>query len=529
MTIANDCYVDVLIVGAGPTGLMMANQLARFGVSFRIIDQQKSYSIESRAIGIQARSMEIFQNLGLADQFLQHAQASTKAHFYLKGKPKLVLDFNDAHLNDTPFPFLFFLSQSETEQILLRHLESQKTIVERQTRLISFSENDGGVIAKIHNVSTNDNEEVHCQYIIGCDGAHSTVRHLLGIPFEGASYEQEFLLADAKVEWPYPSYPGLMAFFNSKGLLLHVNLGDLKRIIAAKIGCRNKKPITREEVENLTRLITHESNLHISDVVWMTRFNLHHRAVKHFSKGRAFLAGDAAHIHSPVAAQGMNTGLQDATNLAWKIALVINKKTPQTLLDTYQLERQRVSATLMKTTDRAFGFMVSQNFLMKIIRPSIITSIMFLLGKIPALRQRLLQFMSQLKIRYKKNDFVFEDVQGADSAFLAAPQAGCRAPDAPMRYTTLFELFRTGFCHVLIFQTESIENMHYISALEEKYAGIVSFHPLEKSAETAIIFERYRISNAGIYFIRPDGYIGFRSYGTKLDALEAYLKKIFNF
>lgn len=525
--------IEVLIIGGGPTGLMLGCQLLRFGISFRIFDKQADRAHESRALAVQAKSMEIFQNLGLADEFLAHARSGTHLQIFINGKPKLKLKFENVTIPDTPFPAIYFISQSETEKTLLKHLEKNGINVERQTTLISFLPTDTGITANIQHELSGKAETINCRYIVGCDGAHSAVRHILDIPFEGASYEEEFMLADAKVIWPEKPEADFMGFFDKKGIFLQLPLeNDLSRVMGARIGKaiqRDNSSITAVDLQKLGQQITHK-NIQLSNVIWITHFYLHHRLVKSYQKGNAFLAGDAAHIHSPVGGQGMNTGLQDATNLAWKIAFVIKNKTSTNLLATYTIERHRIGEILLKTTDRIFSVITANNFVNLFLR-TFMLSMIFMMPKIAVFRQRLFRFISQLGIHYHDNEFVYEKNTDADTKFLKGPAAGCRAPDAPYGQSTLFEIFGKNPCNILIFQSsdKSLQELEQkISALEKPDARWIKVHRIIKSPATQLIFDRYGVSTAAGYFIRPDGYIGFRMYGENYQELLQYIEKFYS-
>jgi 2-polyprenyl-6-methoxyphenol hydroxylase-like FAD-dependent oxidoreductase len=524
---------DVLIVGGGPTGLMLACQLRRFGVSFKIIDKQADRAHESRAFGIQAKSMEIFQNLGIVDNFLKKAFHHIEPCFFVNGKLKLKLNLNKIKLKNTSFPSIYFLPQSETEKYLIEHLENHGVNIQRKISLDTFHQSEQDIKAVLKHEVSGELEEITCRYLVGCDGAHSLVRNILQIPFVGASYEQDFFLADLQVEWPSPPESRFMIFFDTAGFFLHAPLGDnLSRIIGAKISQSTpdvKTPLTVAEITDLSKKITHR-NITISNPVWMSRFHLHHRSVTQYQKGRVFLAGDAAHIHSPVAAQGMNTGLQDATNLGWKIAAVLKNHVSEELLQTYQIEREAVGRKLNHSTDRFFGFLTSRNPILMGCRPLFLSLIMKLLKLSSQMQKSLFWFMSELGIRYEKNKYVEENTRGADSRFLAGPDAGSRAPDAPLAGSTLFEIFKENHCHVLIFiktnHKQALIHEHKVKALETAYQKWIKFHLLTKSRDTKTIFKRYHVSNTAIYFIRPDGYIGFRESSLNFDKLSNYLKKL---
>lgn len=525
---------DVLIVGAGPTGLMMACQLARFGVSCRIIDKQIDRVKESRAFGIQAKSMEIFQNLGIASEFLKQEVIGTKARFYFHGKFRFEINFaNVATKDNTPFPAIYFLSQSITEQILLEYLAQKNIHVERQTELIAFTREDTAMVAEIKNNITGKHEKQRCHYIVGCDGAHSTVREVLGIAFSGASYQQEFVLADVAVKWPL-SKDNFTVFISKEGNFLFIPLKkdeNLNRLIItgmkSSVSQSSNAPPTLQELENFAKRIT-RTDIQLTNPVWISRFYLHHRFVQQYQKHNAFIAGDAAHIHTPVGAQGMNTGLQDVTNLAWKIAFVLKYNAPQTLLETYQTERQRIGEILVNTTDKIFGLITKKNLFVYLLRQHVMPIVMSFLTKSGKFNEYLFHFISELGVRYHKSLFVQEKTDGADSKFLSGPEAGCRAPDAPIYNSTLFEIFRNKPCNILIFRLNQYSQLeHETMPLEQINPDIIAVHKFIRTPELAVLFERYGITAAGVYFIRPDGYIGFRAYGEKLESLLEYLAELF--
>lgn len=518
---------DVLIIGGGPTGLMMACQLLRFNIPFRIIDKQADRAHESRAFGIQAKSMEIFQNLGVLSQFLEAGLSGIELNFFINGKKKAEVKFGNLGVEGTPFPWIHLLPQSETERILNGHIEAYRVAVERQKELVSFTQDEWGVQAQIKDALTETIEHVRCRYIIGCDGAHSTVRHALNLPFEGAPYPQEFILADGIINWPY-SNEKFLFFFDTKGIFAHIPLGGkISRLMTARRGYsthENPDKPTVEEVEKLAKDFTH-GPVRISNPIWMSRFHLHHRSVNQYREGRAFLAGDAAHIHSPVGGQGMNTGFQDTANLAWKVAFVLRGISPEPLLDTYQSERLRIGQILLKTTDRIFSFATSDSFLVKSFVKYVMPFVVGFAFKSSSVRRCIFRFASQIGIRYHKSAFVDEQIKGADSDFLSGPEAGCRAPDAPLGGSTLFESWKgSNSCHILIFRHENTSNKR-LKALEQAFGKFVTVDCFVKSFADDPLFRRYGVRDSAVYFVRPDGYIGFRSYGTDLSPLFEYLER----
>jgi 2-polyprenyl-6-methoxyphenol hydroxylase-like FAD-dependent oxidoreductase len=507
--------IDVLIVGGGPSGLMMACQLKRRGINIRIIDKQAGRAHESRAFGVQAKTMEIFQNLGIAEKFLTAAKARSQGIFFVNGKQRAIADLGVLENFGTPYPQLYFIPQNVTEKILEEHLNALGVTVERETELKRFSDMGTDVACDITHLPSGKSETINCKYIIGCDGAHSFVRTQLGLPFDGDPYEQQFVLADAVVNWPY-GREDFMFFFSPKGMLIHARIdGTKSRLMGARFNdTPGENPPPVSEIEQLARDVTGQK-VTLDDCQWRSRFHLYHRAVKEYSKGRAFLAGDSAHIHTPVGAQGMNTGLQDTTNLAWKLAWVVKGAAPESLLATYHGERKRIGTILLASTDRMFGIMTAKGPLATPLRNFFIPFIFPIIFKIDCLRRRLFRFMSQLAIKYHPSAFVWE---GAD-ALKNGPKAGMRAPDGSLETGSLFEAMKGPEAHVLLF------GLPVPTELQTTYESYVRFHSVMRSTRTENLFKLYGMET-GIYFIRPDGYVGLRYQGSKTEVLKDYLEAL---
>jgi hypothetical protein len=256
---------------------------------------------------------------------------------------------------------------------------------------------------------------------------------------------------------------------------------------------------------------------------WLSRFRLHHRATMRYRDGRAFLAGDACHIHSPVGGQGMNTGLQDATNLAWKLAAVL-RGGPEELLESYQDERQRIGEILVRTTDRVFGLMTSRSLGARFVREFVAPRLVPLAFESRPLRRRIVRFMSQLDIRYHASPFVRASLDGSDDAFRRGPRAGCRAPDVPVGDATLHALLRPPAAHVLAFGACDELSLR---SLERRHAHAIRCHRFGRASEIREAFERFGVTDSAVYVVRPDGYIGFRSCGPSLADAAAYLDALF--
>jgi 2-polyprenyl-6-methoxyphenol hydroxylase-like FAD-dependent oxidoreductase len=357
----NSAPVDVLVVGAGPTGLTLAAQLASFGTRVRVIDRQADRVHESRALAVQPRSLEVLARLSLADALVGRGNPAVRLQMHA-GPRAVEIPLFDLGFDDTAYPFPLFVSQAETEAILNQHLQHAGLTVERGVELIDVRQTPDRVTCSLQ---THDGraEEVGARYVVGCDGAHSAVRTRAGIVFRGAAYPQTFVLADLDVDGLDKG--AAHVYVSGAGMLFFFPLGHPApwRMLAMRPNPGAPPPGEPPSLSELCALAdTHTGGiLRLRDPVWRSYFRLQHRHAATYHAGRVFLAGDAAHVHSPAGAQGMNTGIQDAWNLGWKLALVGNGTARPELLDTYQAERRPVGRSVVRFTDRAFAIATSAN------------------------------------------------------------------------------------------------------------------------------------------------------------------------
>ena len=518
--------VDVLVVGAGPTGLMMAAQLERAGVTFRIVDRQKDRAQESRALVLHARSMELFQNLGLENEFLSKGKKSIGMGLYINSKEKLKINFGNISIEDTPFPFILFISQAETEKILIDHLKRRSAKIERETELVDFSQDSNEVHCTIRGRDGTE-EKINCKYLIGCDGAHSKVRHGLGLEFEGAPYSANFILADVEIEWPYDR-DRLLLFFSMRGLLAQFPLTDkITRLIISqpKPPADPDSQPTLDEVQKLIHELV-EAPAKISNPVWLARFHLHHRGVNQYRVDRCFVAGDAAHIHSPVGGQGMNTGLQDAANVAWKLILVLKKVAPEKILDTYQEERYRIGQILLKTTDRLFSIAATRNPILAWIRNLLMPAVTNFFLSSASGRRKMFRFTSQLAIHYH-SAWAREEI--LKEGFNGGPMVGCRAPDAPVGSISLFEKLKGEHLKILLFFPAVADLDQVFEDLQSNLRQFLKVHVFYHTRDFERLYRRYGIKKSGMYLLRPDGYVLFRCDTIDFDIIHDYIYKTFSF
>jgi 2-polyprenyl-6-methoxyphenol hydroxylase-like FAD-dependent oxidoreductase len=510
---------DVLISGAGPTGLMLACLLANQGISFRIFDLAEGRAKESRALGVWPKSMELFQSIGLIDKVLEQGRPVHGASAYLNGRRLADISFSGIGRDDTPYPYIFILAQSASEGLLEAALNDGGGKVEWRATLSGFEVDGGNVKARLKHADGSE-EAVTARYLVGCDGASSEVRKLLKLDFKGGTYDAEFMLADAKVAWDLPQDRVQLFLSNrSIGMFFPMKGGEVSRVITLNEDKRPEdkpsglQPLKLEDIQkNFRDAVKHD--LRIENPTWLSRYRVHHRSVERMQVGPVFLAGDAAHIHSPAGGQGMNTGLQDAGNLAWKLAAVIKGQAPEELLETYNAERWPVGQKILNFSDRIFSVAISFGSVMSALR-----NVMFLLvGKVVLTsnfgRRRLFNFASQLNIHYHPNTAVTSALNSkrGDNGVIA----GRRAPDAPLKDgETLLDLFK-GYKFTLLVMSKDPLPKDRQTEFEKQWRGAkrlgsnADIHWIDAAA-SPLAMQRYQVEKVLVSLVRPDGYIGYQS------------------
>jgi 2-polyprenyl-6-methoxyphenol hydroxylase-like FAD-dependent oxidoreductase len=394
--------VPVLIVGAGPTGLVLALWLTKIGIKVRIIDKTAEAGTTSRALAVQARTLEFYRQMEMADDVVEGGVTVAGVNLWVKGARAARVPLHQIGAGLTPFPFALIFPQDAHERYLIDRLEALGVKVERQTELVRFDQCPQSVRALIRRA---DGAEEICEaaYLAGCDGAHSTVREGLAIGFPGGTYEGLFYVADVEASGPV----------TDQELHVDLDLADLLIVFPLKgegrvrlVGNVREQPgrgdreLTFADVSS--RAIEH-LKLTITKVNWFSTYRVHHRVAHSFGGGRVYLLGDAAHIHSPVGGQGMNTGIGDAVNLAWKLAAVLDGGAADSLLDTYELERIGFARRLVATTDRAFTFVTAQGRIARVVRTRLVPVILPLLFRLPGARPLLFRTVSQTGVRYRES------------------------------------------------------------------------------------------------------------------------------
>jgi 2-polyprenyl-6-methoxyphenol hydroxylase-like FAD-dependent oxidoreductase len=530
-----------LIVGAGPTGLALAAALRWFGVPFRIVDRSADRARESRALAVQARTLEILDALGLADPLVARGNTSARLVLHVGAERVASTAFGDIRARDTRYPFILFVSQAETERTLVEHLEGSGVAIERRVELVRIEPGEERVNAVLRH-SDGRVETVLASFIVGCDGAHSFVRRAAGFEFEGGSYPEEFVLGDVEADGPLEAN-AINAFVDRGGVALFFPLRSPAtwRVIAmkpqttrgepAENGESKASPLTLEELAAIVAVPTAGAVV-IREAGWLTSFKLHHRQVARYRKGRVFLAGDAAHIHSPVGGQGMNTGIQDAWNLGWKLAFALRGEAGDELLESYHAERWPVGRTLLRYTDRAFSTFtrgLSADPITSFLRKVVVSRVMPALYERAGFREAAFAFVSELGIHYRRSPVVSE----GRPKLSVGPRAGERLPDARLsldgRPLPLQRAVVGPGLGLLLCGDAKRWDQSRIDALVRRHR-LTPVVFLSSSPSPGVLYDAdgtfaksLGAAEGAQYLVRPDGYVAFRCGGHDLRALGEYL------
>lgn len=393
---------DILIVGAGPVGLFLANECARRGLRWRLVEERASQSEYSKALAIFPRTLEIFDMAGLAGPFLERANRVTSVVVVTHGRRLAHMEFKP---QESPYPFVAMVPQDVTEKLLVEQLQRKGGSVEYETKFISAVEQRDFVTVTLNRKGTQST--LKAAYVVGCDGAHSAVRHLLNLPFEGAEYEDTFILADLETNDTLPANEMQLCPSELGPVAIFPMSATRRRIVASIQKTEGDAPSLA-----LVRKVLAErapSSLEARGLNWSSYFRIHHRQVAHLRVGRFFVAGDAAHIHSPFGGQGMNTGLQDAWNLAWKLDLVLHNHAGDELLESYSAERRPVIKNVIETTHFLTKALGTPSKLAQVLRDAVIPMV----SRLAPFQHAFVQRLSELGITYRGSPIV----EGAGERF----------------------------------------------------------------------------------------------------------------
>lgn len=503
MATDSNAAVPVLIAGAGPTGLSLALQLAVRGTACRIIDKARGPGETSRAMGVQARTLEFYDQLGFAQEVVELGTPMDSVTIRNGAKTVARIDFSEMGKGLSPFPFMLGFPQDEHERFLIGKLAALGVEIEWNTSLDGFTQDDQGVLVT---TSSGSKTAPHrAQYLCGCDGSHSRVREVAGIGFPGGTYDQLFWLADVHATGkPVDEMFGHIDR-EAMVMMMTVRSSGTQRLV----GFVPKRFDGREAgtFEDLRPMVERMLGIKIGDVEWFSTYRVHHRVVDRFRDGRVFLLGDAGHVHSPAGGQGMNTGIGDAVNLGWKLAQVLQGRASEALLATYEPERIPFARALVRTTDRSFEMVIDQGLKGTLLRNWIIPRVAPLAARFATFRRMLFRAMSQIRIEYRNS--ALSVGQGDDIC------GGNRLPWLPAASGSNFDALRSLDWQVHIY------GQAYAGLREDCVSRGLALHQYDATT----VSTQAGLKRDAYYLVRPDGYVGLVADGADATALKLYIER----
>jgi 2-polyprenyl-6-methoxyphenol hydroxylase-like FAD-dependent oxidoreductase len=539
--------VDALVVGAGPVGLTMAAELARHGVRCRIVDRSAVASDKSKALVLWPRSLELLDRAGAVEPLLAAGLRVVRARIFGDGQPLAQLSLDGLA---SPYPFALMIPQNETERLLAAHLAGLGGVVERGVELLDFGADADGVSVRLRRPDGTP-ESVRATWLIGCDGAHSTVRHGLGIDFAGVAEPNDWILADVHLDGDLPA-DELRIYWHAQGILAFFPIARGRFRVVADSGPAAAMDKVRDPTLTEVQAVVDArgpGGLTVRDPLWLAGFRINERKVTEYRVGRVFLAGDAAHIHSPAGGQGMNTGMQDAFNLAWKLGLVrAGRGREAILLDSYSRERSAVGDEVLRNAGAVTRVATLHSPTAQHLRNALLP----VLASFGFVRARARDTLAELAVHYRRGPLSHDERPLAPRARALASGgvvAGDRAPDVSVldgrtgARTQLFRLLHgTRHCLLLCTGDTSGEELRrslerIAAAVRTTYTDLIDIYvaapagPAGGAApETPLLVDvggEVRRSYAahvpiGV-LIRPDGYVGYYGQPADRDRLLAYL------
>lgn len=495
---------QVLIVGAGPTGLDLAYSLARFHIPFRIIEKKSGTGTASRALAVHARILEHYQQLGLSNRIVRKGQPILSLDLSDGKEVKANLKFHDFGKGLSPFPLILSLPQDEHEEILVDELKKLGISVEWNTELSSFVDTGEGIRAVLKKEGAPE-ETADFAYLCGCDGAGSTVRKGLNFEFPGGTYKQLFFVADVETEKSEVEMEKMDMYMDDDGFMLYMSVRNAhtKRILG--VVPEELSEIPDVEYHHMSDYIERKIRVKTSQVNWFSTYRVHYRVSEHFSKGRCFILGDAGHLHSPAGGQGMNTGIGDAFNLSWKLAAVLHGKAASSLLETYETERIAFARRLVATTDKAFQTIINQKLRGTLLRKFIVPYVVPSLFKFSLTKLNAFKVLSQTHINYR------------DSALSKGKAGkifgGMRLPWIELADSSNFQALQSVDWQIHIYGKASQEL--------KDFADMQSLEVHEFAWQATM--KKAGFQQNALYLVRPDGHVALASTAQDIDALKNYL------
>jgi 2-polyprenyl-6-methoxyphenol hydroxylase-like FAD-dependent oxidoreductase len=485
---------DVLIVGAGPTGLALAIQLIRYGIGFVIVDKREGITPYSKAIGVQARTLEIYQQIDLAARLVDQGLIAKGVRLLEGGEARAEVPLTTLGEGKSPYPFLLIVEQSKHEHLLYEFIKAHGHDVRWQATLTDFSQDDAGVAGTIVN-SNGEKQMVQAQYLVACDGSKSSVRTHLGLTFEGSTLERLFYVADVQLKWDFPHDMMTACLARDRSTAFFPMPGEDRYRIVGVFPEDSEKIEGKIPYDEIEKQILEDTQLQLDiyQVNWFSTYKVHSRRVNKFSVGRCFVAGDAAHIHSPAGAQGMN---------------VLRGEAAPRILDTYNEERVENAERLLETTDRFFDLLVNPDWLLSFVRRQIFPRVAKFMIGLDSVNQFIFPLISQTGITYRGHSL------GVDTGDDFEVKAGDRMPYFSIDGEGIYDWVHAPKFHLLTFSNEAIQS-------ESRSSVEHLVWPL--SEEVAEIFGTNKPFSV---LLRPDNYIGFVTSGEPLSELRAYFDNV---
>ncbi len=481
----------VLVVGAGPTGLVLALWLTRLGVRVRIIDKAAEPGTTSRAVAVQARTLEFYRQVGLSEAVVEAGVQIAAINLWAQSKKAARVPVASLGKGLSPFPYPLIYPQDAHERFLIQQLDELGVKVERPAELVRFDQHADHVRCVIKHADGSE-EMYDAAYLAGCDGARSTVRESIAAGFPGGTYSGVFYVADVVGEGPVTNNELHIELDDADFLLVLPmrGAGHLRLIGPAKWDeGREQRALAFDDIG---QRVVRNLNLVITTVNWFSTYHVHHRVASKFRDRRAFLLGDAAHVHSPVGGQGMNTGIGDAVNLAWKLAAVLRRDSGESLLATYEIERIGFARRLVATTDRMFTFITRRGSIAQWVRTRIVPRIVPVMFRIPSARRAMFRVVSQIGVNYRESPLssgTAGDLRGGDRLPWIETEPGS-----------------DNFAPLTLLKWQAHIYGRAGAGVAEACAGLgISLHEFAWRAE----MRRAGIARNAVYLVRPDGYIGF--------------------
>ncbi|QMT61495.1 FAD-dependent monooxygenase [Legionella sp. PC997] len=529
----SDELLDVLVVGAGPVGLFCANELTRQGLNCRIIDKKLTTSDKSKALAIHIRTLDLLRDCGFIEEILIQGHKVDGVLFKSKGQELIHATYANVEAN---YHFVIDLPQSKTEQILHQGLIDRGLHVEWQTELTQIEQASNHVVSTLKHVDGRI-EVVQASWVIACDGSHSTLRKQVNAEFIGSSYKQTWWLADVLIDWKLPEDKFIL-YVSDKGPAACFPMGDKRyRIVMTAPGKIMSQEPTMEDIVQAFKLrCTDPATLH--DPVWISQFGIDHKQIQNYRYGRVFFAGDAAHVHSPMGGQGLNTGLQDIYNLAWKLALVHKGLAHDALLDSYHSERHPIAAGVLKKTGVMTHLIMISNPLLIRLRNFILHNAM----SFDAMKNFILNDLAELSVNYAKSPIV--RVLGQKTQFkIGGFLLDFPLVDAHSKEKKELHQITQGIRHHLLLFTGLASNQSALlfkiaAAMEERFKGLIQTHIICSNSEITLPVEEmsllidenqkmhqyFKLNQATAVLIRPDKYIGLTQMPVNKEALLEYME-----